>query len=196
MKAAAAKTAVGFRNILFATDFSAAAANAIPYVKRIAKHYEANLVVLHVHPSAVNPMTPPETWAADAAEEEARDQRHREELLNIFAGVPTQVRIEEGGIQSSLQTAIEKNNIDLVVIGTRGRTGFGKLLLGSVAEEILRTVTCPVLTVGHMPISRGDQTDKSARFSMPRISLQKRKLPPHMLFRWRRSFKRGWYSCM
>lgn len=156
MKAAAAKTAVGFRNILFATDFSAAAANAIPYVKRIAKHYEASLVVFHVHPSAVNPMTPPETWAADAAEKEARDQRHREELLNIFAGIPTQVRIEEGGIQSNLQTAIEKNNIDLVVIGTRGRTGFGKLLLGSVAEEILRTVTCPVLTVGpHADLARG-----------------------------------------
>ena len=156
MKAAAAKTAVGFRNILFATDFSAAAAGAIPYVKRIAKHYEANVVVLHVHPSAVNPMTPPETWAADAAAEEARDQRHREELLNIFAGIPTQVRIEEGGIESSLETAIEKNNIDLVVIGTRGRTGFGKLLLGSVAEEILRTVTCPVLTVGpHADLARG-----------------------------------------
>jgi len=156
MKAAAAKTSIGFRNILYATDFSAAAAGAIPYVKRIAKHYEANLVVWHAHPSAVNPMTPPETWAADTAAEEARDQRHREELLNIFAGIPTQVRIEEGGIQSSLQTAIEKNNIDLVVIGTRGRTGIGKLLLGSVAEEILRTVTCPVLTVGpHADLTRG-----------------------------------------
>ena len=156
MKAATAMTAVGFRNILFATDFSDAAASAIPYVKRIANHYEANLVVLHAHPPIVNPMTPPETWGADAAAAEARDQHRREELLSTFAGVPTQVLIEEGGIQATLQAEIEKYKIDLVVVGTRGRTGFGKLLLGSVAEEILRTAACPVLTVGpYADLSRG-----------------------------------------
>jgi len=148
MKAATAKTAVGFRNILFATDFSAAAASAIPYVKRIAKYYEANLVALNVHSPTVNPMTPPETWAAEDVAAEARDQQHREELLSTFAGIPTQVLIEEGGIHDNLKAAIEKYHIDLVVIGTRGRTGLGKLLLGSVAEEILRTTTIPVLTVG------------------------------------------------
>jgi len=156
MKAAPAKISVGFRNILFATDFSAAAASAIPYVKRIAKHYEANLFALHVHPPVVNPMTPPETWAADAAAAEARDQRHREQLINTFSGFPTTVRIEEGDIQPRIKQAIDENDIDLMVIGTRGRTGFGKLLLGSVAEEILRTVTCPVLTVGpQADLSRG-----------------------------------------
>lgn len=148
MKAATAKSAIGFRNILFATDFSAAAANAIPYVKRIAKHYEANVLALHVHPPMGNPLTPPEAWAAEAATVEARDQEHREVLFHTFNGLPTQVWIEEGNIVSNLQKAIEKNNIDLVVIGTRGRTGLGKLLLGSVAEEILRTLTCPVMTVG------------------------------------------------
>ncbi|HLZ50933.1 MAG TPA: universal stress protein [Candidatus Acidoferrum sp.] len=148
MKAATAKSAIGFRNILFATDFSAAAANAIPYVKRIAKYYEANLLALHVHPPMVNPLTPPEAWAAEAATAEARDQEHREELFHTFNGIPTQVWIEEGNIVSNLEKAIEKNNIDLVVIGTRGRTGLGKLLLGSVAEEILRTLKCPVMTVG------------------------------------------------
>jgi nucleotide-binding universal stress UspA family protein len=93
-------------------------------------------------------MTPPETWAAEEVAAEARDQQHREELLSTFAGIPTQVLIEQGGIQDNLKAAIEKYHIDLVVIGTRGRTGLGKLLLGSVAEEILRTTTIPVLTVG------------------------------------------------
>ncbi len=148
MKAATAKTAVGFRNILYATDFSAAAASAIPYVKRIAKHYEANLIALNVHSPVVNPMTPPETWAAAEEAAQTRDQQYREELLTTFAGIPTQVLIEEGGVQANLQAAIEKYHTDLVVIGTRGRTGLGKLLLGSVAEEILRKTTCPVLTVG------------------------------------------------
>ena len=148
MKAATARTAVGFRNILYATDFSAAAANAIPYVKRIAKHYEANLVALNVHTPTVNPMTPPQAWPALEEAEKAIEQEHREVLLRTFEGIPTQVVIEEGSIEENLQAAIEKYHIDLLVIGTRGRTGLGKLLLGSVAEEILRTVACLVLTVG------------------------------------------------
>lgn len=156
MKAATAKTVVGFRNILYATDFSTAAANAIPYVKRIAKHFEANLIALHVHPPVVNPMTPPEAWTADVEAQEARDQWHREDIARTFAGIPVEMQIEEGGIQDNLRAAIEKNNIDLVVLGTRGRTGLGKLVMGSVAEQIFRTATCPVLTVGpHVDSSRG-----------------------------------------
>jgi nucleotide-binding universal stress UspA family protein len=156
MEPAAAKTAVGFRNILFATDFSAASARAIPYVKRIAKHYEADLVALYVRPMVVNPMVPPEAWATDLEAERAQNHQHREELLRDFAGIRTQVLIEEGDIHSNLQAAMKWNDTDLVVLGTRGRTGLGKLLLGSVAEEIVRTVTYPVLTVGpHVDFSRG-----------------------------------------
>jgi nucleotide-binding universal stress UspA family protein len=148
MITAAARTAVRFRNILFATDFSPAAAQAIPYVKKIAKHYDADLVALYVRPPVVNPMTEPGTWPTDIESAKAENDKHREEVLNTFAGIHTQALIEEGSIQSCLEAAIEKNNTDLVVIGTRGRTGLGKLLLGSVAEEIFRTVSCPVLTVG------------------------------------------------
>jgi len=155
MKTATARTALGFRNILFATDFSSAAAHAIPYVKRIAKHYDSNLVALHVRPPAVNPMTQPAYWPDDETIRQENED-YREQLLETFAGIPATALVEEGDIQFRLQEAITKNNIDLVVIGTRGRTGLGKMLLGSVAEEIFRTVTCPVLTVGpHVEASRG-----------------------------------------
>src|SRR5262245_5301159 len=147
MTTAIARTAVGFRNILFATDFSPAAAHAIPYVKRLAKHYEAKLVALHVRPPSVNPMTQPMSWPD---EETARKQNEelRNELLDTFAGIHTSALVEEGDVLSQLRDAMQKNDTDLVVIGTRGRTGFGKVLMGSVAEEIFRTVTCPVFTVG------------------------------------------------
>jgi nucleotide-binding universal stress UspA family protein len=148
MKTATAKSAIGFRNILFATDFSPPAAQAIPYVKKIAKHYDAALVALHVRTPIINPMTEPGTWAVYLEAAKAQDQQRREELLTTFAGIPTEAAVEEGSIMDCLQSAIEKNDTDLVVIGTHGRTGFGKLLLGSVAEEIFRTVPCPVLTVG------------------------------------------------
>ena len=155
MKTATARTAVGFRNILFATDFSSAAAHAIPFVKRIAKHYDANLVVLHVRPPAVNPLTEPAYWPTEETVRKENEEL-REQLLDTFADIRTTPLIEEGDVQSRLQEAIAKNDTDLVVIGPRGRTGLGKMLLGSVAEEIFRTVTCPVLTVGpHAETSRG-----------------------------------------
>lgn len=148
MKAAIARTAARFRNILFATDFSPAAAQAIPYVKKIARHYDADLVALHVQQPLLNPTLPPRGWTSEVEAAKAQNHQHRAELLRAFEGIRTLVVIEEGDIQSRLNAAIERNNTDLVVIGTRGRTGLGKLLLGSVAEEIFRTVSCPVLTVG------------------------------------------------
>jgi nucleotide-binding universal stress UspA family protein len=147
MKAATARTAVCFRNILFATDFSSAAGHAIPYVKRIAKRYDVDLVALHVRPPAVNPMTELGTWPSEESIRK-QDEEYRNQLLDTFAGIRTTALVGEGNIQSRLQEAIEKNHTDLVIIGTRGRTGLGKVLMGSVAEEIFRTVTCPVLTVG------------------------------------------------
>ena len=120
MRTATAQTAAGFRNILFATDFSFAAAHAIPYVQRIAKHYDANVVALHVRPPAVNPMTQPTYWPD---EETVRRENEvlRQQLLDTFAGIHTTPLIEEGDIGSQLQEAIAKNSSDLVVIGTRGR---------------------------------------------------------------------------
>jgi len=148
MKAATAKTRTKFENILFATDFSPAAAHAIPFIKKIARHFQSNLVALHVRPPVVNPMTQPGTWPVDLEAAKVFDKEHREELLDTFAGIKTEVVIEEGDIQSHLEKAIQKYDTDLVIIGTRGRTGLAKVLLGSVAEEIFRTVPCPVLTVG------------------------------------------------
>lgn len=149
MKAAVAlRTATRFRNILFATDFSPAAARAIPYAKKIARHYDADLLSLHVKPPLATPLTYAANWPVELERSRVQDKEHRDELLEAFSGIRTRVLIEEGDIQSRLQSAIRRNDIDLVVIGTRGRSGLGKLLLGSVAEEIFRTLECPVLTVG------------------------------------------------
>jgi nucleotide-binding universal stress UspA family protein len=148
MKPATARTRTRFENILFATDFSSAAAHAIPFIKKIARHFQSNLVALHVRPPVVNPMTQPGTWPTDIEAAKVFDKEHREELLDTFAGINTEVQIEEGDIQSRLDNAVQEHNTDLVIIGTRGRTGLAKMLLGSVAEEIFRTVPCPVLTVG------------------------------------------------
>jgi nucleotide-binding universal stress UspA family protein len=137
-----------FDQILFATDFSEAAANAIPFIKKFAKHYESKVLALHVRPPLANPMTRPAIWALDAEAARISDKEHREEILGSFYGINTEVQIKEGDIQTCLQDSIEKQHADLLIIGTRGRTGIAKMLLGSVAEEIFRTVPVPVLTVG------------------------------------------------
>src|SRR6516225_6085581 len=147
MKAATAKSRPRFENILFATDFSCAAAHAIPYVEAFARHYASNVVALHVRQPVVNTMTQPATWPEDIEAAKVAADQNRQELCRAFHEIKPQVLVEEGDFLSILDTVIQKNNIDLIVIGTRGRTGLGKFLLGSVAEQIFRTVNCPVLTV-------------------------------------------------
>jgi len=148
MNAATTRTPVRFRNILYITDFSQAAARAIPYVKKIAEHYGSHLVALYMRPPVTNPMLPIGTLPIDIEVADANDEKERSELLNMFAGIPSKVLIEEGTIQTCLTAVMEKNSTDLVVMGTEGRSEPGKLLLGSVAEEIFRSVSCPVLIVG------------------------------------------------
>src|ERR1035441_1517166 len=63
-------------------------------------------------------------------------------------GLPHEDIVERGPIQEVITDLIRWNNIDLLVLGTHGRGGLNKFLLGSVAEELFRTATCPVLTVG------------------------------------------------
>jgi nucleotide-binding universal stress UspA family protein len=142
------KVATRFERILFATDFSPAAAHAIPYVTKLAKHYQSKLVALHVRAPVVNPMTQPATWAVDIEYAASVDEENRELLRKTFAGIPTETVIETGGILDSINDTLQESHCDLVVIGTRGRTGVHKFFLGSIAEEIFRHVACPVLTVG------------------------------------------------
>lgn len=147
MEAAVAAVQTGFKNVLFATDFSDAAALAIPYVREIAKRYNANVLTLYVRPERARSM-PQRTWTSDTQISETEDERHREQILATFPDARTSVLIKEGNVEDHLDSIIRSRDVDLIVIGTTGRTRDGKHRLGSVAEEIFRSVTCPVLTVG------------------------------------------------
>ncbi len=152
MKALDARTRIQLKNILFTTDFSPASVVAIPYATELAKRYGAKLYAFHVRPPAVNPMTMPVSWYGLEESAKREDDQHRKELLDAFRGIQPEVLIKEGDLWSNLAAVIEGNQIDLLVMGTRGRSGIGKFLLGSVAEEIFRQAPCPVLTVGpHAP---------------------------------------------
>jgi nucleotide-binding universal stress UspA family protein len=148
MDAAAAKTRVALKNILFATDFSPSAEAALPYAIGLAKQYGAKVHGLHVRFPATYPIVGPEAMPQiiEAAEEQAKFEA--QQMHQQLAGVPHEVTISEGDLWPILNEIVEKQKVDLIVMGTHGRKGVSRALLGSTAEEIFRKTSCPVLTVG------------------------------------------------
>jgi nucleotide-binding universal stress UspA family protein len=148
MQAVQARTRITLKNILFATDFSQAADAAAPIAIQIARRYGAKVYGVHVNRFDDYTAAAPNAWAAmaEAAEKETKEDAGR--LNGQLQSIEHEVVIGEGNLWEVLSNVIQQKEIDLVVVGTRGRTGFGKTLLGSVAEQILRQSPCPVLTVG------------------------------------------------
>ena len=143
---------ISLKNILFATDFSEASQAALPYAAAIARRYDSQLHIAHIMSPAsyVIPSQPGGPVTIDSIHEAARtDVRQRmETLASHLKTVPHHTYVREGEVWESLSDIIRTHEIDLLVVGTHGRTGVKKLLLGSKAEEILRLAPCPVLTVG------------------------------------------------
>jgi nucleotide-binding universal stress UspA family protein len=148
MKTLDTRTRIQLQNILFLTDFSPAADAAIPYAAEMAKRFGAKLFALHMCTPVINPMTEPAYWTTLERAAHAQATRQRETLRKSFPGLEPHVLIEDGDLYATVLDVIEKNKIDLIVLGTSGRSGAAKFFLGSVAEEIFRQAPCPVFTVG------------------------------------------------
>jgi nucleotide-binding universal stress UspA family protein len=148
MNATGTQTKISFQNILCATDFSPAAEAALPYVLGLAKKYGATVHAIHTRFPATYPIVGPEALpqimeaAALQAKFEAR------QLHEMLASVSHDVTVREGELWPTVSEIVKRQNIDMIVIGTNGRTGVARALLGSAAEEIFRKAPCPVLTVG------------------------------------------------
>lgn len=140
---------IALKNILFLTDFSEPSEAAQPFAVAIARGYRAKVYTLNAFMPAPNVYTTPELSAAaiEVEEENAKVEMRRVEAA--FAGLAHEAILERGiGVWPAVQQAMREHAIDLVVLGTHGRTGAAKLLLGSVAEEIFRRSPVPVLTIG------------------------------------------------
>jgi nucleotide-binding universal stress UspA family protein len=148
MKAMEARSRVSLQNILFATDFSPVAENAALYALEFARSYKAKVHALHVRPIEIYGAAPPESWPILRDATQALAQQQAAQLDRRFAGVEHEATVAEGDIWDFISKYIEEDHTDLVVMGTHGRKGVEKFLLGSVAENVLRRATCPVLTVG------------------------------------------------
>lgn len=136
------------RVILHPTDFSEHSDQAFRLACSLARDYHAELVVLHVLVHPVVPyggvMTPP---LPDLIDERATA---REKLDTIQAPDPAfhlERLLEDGDPATGIIQVAQERKCDLIVMGSHGRRGFGRLLMGSVAEEVVRKAACPVLTV-------------------------------------------------
>jgi nucleotide-binding universal stress UspA family protein len=138
---------VQLRSILFPTDFSSAANAALPYAAAIAQRYGAKLYTLHVLPSNTYADFP-ETWPIFVERARGEAEQKACELLSHLKGFEAEVLVRSGDVWAVVEDVIETCKIDLIVLGTHGRTGWGKVFLGSVAETIFRKAPCPVITVG------------------------------------------------
>jgi nucleotide-binding universal stress UspA family protein len=148
MNAVATQTRIALRKILFATDFSPVAKAALPYAVGLAKQYGAKVHGLHVRFPATYPIVGPEAMpqVLEAAEEQSKFEA--KQLHEMLEAVPHEVTIIEGELWPVIDEIVTQQKTDLIVIGTHGRKGVTRALLGSAAEEIFRKATCPVLTVG------------------------------------------------
>ena len=138
---------VRVKNILVATDFSDAAAHAVPCVRTLAKQYGSQIFVCHI----LDPLTQYAQQSGSGIDMhrksaefkvyewcQANGLQQREYKPLFMTGEPS----------DAIQKIIKKEHIDLVVLGTRGAEGIGRVVWGSMAEEIFRDVECPVLVVG------------------------------------------------
>ena len=134
------------KNILFPTDFSECAEHAFAQASHLAEHYDAVLHVLNVvvaHPEDPdNPMAYLREMEHPGPSGEA-DQECRDEN-GICVIRAQEVAFTE--VRGILDYA-DRHDIDLIVMGTHGRRGLGRLLLGSVAENVVRLACCPVFTL-------------------------------------------------
>jgi len=144
------KQSVTFKNILLATDFSEVSRRAVPYAAAIASRYGSKIYLVHVIPPEARMPIPIEPLPPELDYGRVKAEREMTNFLrgDVLGDIPHEVLLEQGPIWDALSALIERDEIDLLVLGTHGRGGLKKVILGSVAEELFRLASCPVLTVG------------------------------------------------
>jgi len=142
-------TRISLKNILFPTDFSPASSAAWPFAQALAQVYGSTLLLTHI--------LPPEPHRQVTADRlPSQDDRVLQDAGRKLSGwmqdrigdLPTRALLDRGDLAQVIPEIIREHQVDLVVLGTHGRRGVSKLVLGSGAEKIYRSAPCPVLTVG------------------------------------------------
>jgi nucleotide-binding universal stress UspA family protein len=141
-------TRLSLKRILFPTDFSPASKGALPFAVALARIYGSTLLIAHAIP--VEPHLEVVTdRLPDQDDRVQRDARSKlAEFTSTLGNMPVKALLDRGDLEDVIPGFIREQDIDVVVLGTHGRRGVSKLVLGSDAEKIYRSASCPVLTIG------------------------------------------------
>ena len=153
---------IEIRRILCPIDFSDDSRHALAHATAVARWYGAPITLLHVcHPEAFT--NPPLLFAElprgaamiESALDAAEEQMPKWSQTVTAAGIDVETLVERGDSVKHILARATELRADLVVMGTHGRSGFERLLLGSVTEKVLRRASCPVRRVlaGSIPMS-------------------------------------------
>jgi nucleotide-binding universal stress UspA family protein len=144
--------------ILHPTDFSEPSEIAFRLACTFARDCGARLILLHVAPVPVlvygEGVVPPRP---EDYQEQLEEELHR--LVPPDPSIRFEHRFREGDAVTEILATAEETNADLIVMGTHGRTGLSRLLMGSVAEQVVRRASCPVLTV-RTPFAQGKRAQE------------------------------------
>jgi nucleotide-binding universal stress UspA family protein len=155
------------KRILVPTDFSITSHEAVAYAAALAGRFDATIHLIHV---LHDPLASQGGWEFYIPEtSEARERRHKDAKDRLWqiasphvsAGVRITTEARFGSPADEIVAAATAYGSDLVVMGTHGRSGLPHLLLGSIAERVIRTAPCPVLAVRQQLATAG-VTDEEA----------------------------------
>lgn len=158
------------RTILHPTDFSENSALAFRLACSLAKDYGARLIVLHVQePPLVLYGEGVMPYPVEGTREELRAELQK--MKPASPGIPVEHRLVEGLGAEEILKAAEETKCDVILMGTHGRTGLNRLLMGSLAEEIVRKAPCPVVTV-RAPLAQLQPSLKAAEKAEPHAAVK------------------------
>jgi nucleotide-binding universal stress UspA family protein len=126
------------QKILYATDFSSYSNQAYFHAVALAENHGASLTVLFVLPS---------NWSEEEGENRDYWQRQLEQIRPLDPAIRVRHVLLEGDPAAEIVRFAQDMNMDLIVMGTHGRTGLERMLMGSVAEKVMRDANCSVLVV-------------------------------------------------
>jgi len=151
---------IPFKTILFATDFSPASRVAFETASALARDYKARLVALHV----IEPVQMGFSEFTNYIGPEEDKGQAMASLSAIKAPSPMvtiEYRLLEGDPATVIVETAQVTDADLIVMGTHGRAGLTRLVMGSVAEDVLRRAACPVLTVRGVAVEATEPAEKA-----------------------------------
>jgi nucleotide-binding universal stress UspA family protein len=135
------------RIILHPTDFGPNSTKAFHVAGALARDRHAKLVVLHVAPRPLTTFGGTEALPPQDVEFDLKEPTDRLAMIPPPAAVPMETRLEVGEVSDTILAVAKDLGCEMIVMGTHGRSGVSRLVMGSVAEEVVRRAPCPVLTL-------------------------------------------------